>query len=114
MKGGKGAVGGKPIAAPGDYVDFVAYACVKAGAQQDQQVCQSQTTLQNIYIYTVLSDSIIVVLTHQQTLELLTLDQKSTALEIVVRKPGDTETVKTEGVTDQYIISHFNFKTSNS
>lgn len=114
VKSGKGSVGGKPIAAPGDYVDFVAYACVKSGQNQDQQVCQAQTTLQNIYIYTVLSDSIIVVLTHQQALELLAIDQKSSSLEIVVRKPGDTDPAKTDAVTDQYIISHFDFKSSNS
>lgn len=118
VKAGKGNVGGKPIAAPGDYVDFVAYACVQPtnadGQNSGSQVCQAQTTLQNIYIYTVLSDSIIVVLTHEQSLELLAIDQKASALEITVRKPGDTEHVTTEAVTDAYIISHFNFKTKNS
>lgn len=109
VKGGQGAVGGKPIASPGDYVDFVAFACIVGGAGT-KPICQSQTTLQNIYIYTVLSDSVIVVLTHQQALELQFLNQQASALEIVIRKPGDTDHVTTTPVDGSYIIQQFHFK----
>lgn len=106
VKSGSGSTGGTPIAHPGDNVDFIAFYCPKRGE------CQTQTTLQNIYIYTVTGNSIVVVLTHQQALQLLFLQQNASALEIVVRKPGDTDHVNTDPVYDGTIVSDFHFKTA--
>jgi len=105
VKGGGGAVNSKPLAAPGDYIDFIAYYCPKA-------VCQSQTTLQNIYVYTVVGNSIVVVLTYKQAQQLQFLQQSASALEIVVRKPGDTEQADTDPVTEGKIVSDFHFTTN--
>ncbi|MGZ3664831.1 MAG: hypothetical protein ACXVDA_10150, partial [Ktedonobacterales bacterium] len=110
VKSNSGAVGGTPIAHPGDYVDFLAFFCPKA--QQGGTLCQSQTTLQNIYIYTVVGASIVVVLTPKQALQLQYLQQDASSLEIVVRKPGDTNPVNTSAVTEGTIVSDFHFKTT--
>lgn len=105
VKANSGAIASKPIAAPGDYVDFLAFWCPKG-------VCQSQTTLQNIFIYTVAGNSIVVVLTPKQALQLQYLQQSASALEIVVRKPGDTGRVDTDPATEGSIVSDFHFKTT--
>ncbi len=110
VKAGKGNAGGKPIAAPGDYVDFLAFLCVQfESGGSSKSVCSAQETLQNVYIYTVIGDSVIVVLKHQDALALQYLDQEAASLEIVVRKPGDTDQVTTDPVTAGYVVNRFNF-----
>lgn len=109
VKAGKGNAGGAPIAHPGDYVDILAFLCVQVQGS-DKQLCQTQETLQNVYIYTVIGDSVIVVLTHQDALALQYLDQEAGSLEIVVRKPGDTGNVTTAAVTGSWIVDQFHFQ----
>src|SRR5262249_30351213 len=62
---GPGGGGAKPLAVPGDYIDFIFIEC-QISTAKDPSGCESQTTLQNVYVYAVADTELIVVLTHQQ------------------------------------------------
>jgi hypothetical protein len=97
-----GSTNGKSFAQPGDYVDFIVVDCNVSGG------CEAQTTLQNMYVYTVSGNSIVVVATHQQAVDLVYIIH-SLSLQIVLRKPNDTNTITTTAVSNATIISEFHF-----
>ena len=93
---------------PGDHVDVLASSCI---VPANQTSCPpgnniTVTTLQNVYVYAVGKDVIDVVLTHQQALELKFIAENS-KVTLVLRKPGDTSTITTNGVYGQYIIDKY-------
>lgn len=99
-----GSTSGKPFAQPGDYVDFIVVDCNVSG----QNGCEAQTTLQNMYVYADAGNTIIVVATHQQAVD-LTYIIHSLSLQIVLRKPGDTNSITTTAVNNATIVSQFHF-----
>lgn len=97
---------------PGDTVDIMVILCnlpATAGSSSTSNGCESQTTLQNVYVYAVRGDGIYLVLSHQDALALLFLEQQSSSQQIVIRKPGDADPAKTTPVNEQYIVKNFNF-----
>ncbi len=99
---------GVPLAVPGDYVDFIFSECFTSGGNGGTQGCESQTTLQNVYVYTTSGSNLIVVLTHQQVL-LLQYLQSTGKGEIVLRKPGDNAPAGTSPVSAQDIVKAFGY-----
>lgn len=92
---------------PGDHIDILVTYCVSVtGNCATPSAAITQTTLQNVYVYWVNTDQLFVVLTHQQALELKYLLETG-KVSIVLRSPGDTDTINTTPVTSDYIISHF-------
>jgi Flp pilus assembly protein CpaB len=104
----QGPSGGKPIAVAGDYVDFVVTECNLPGTKDTGGGCESQTTLQNVYVYDVEGSSLIVVLTHQRALLLQYLENTGKG-EIVIRKPGDADPANTSAVTGSDIVKAFGY-----
>jgi Flp pilus assembly protein CpaB len=101
-------VGSKPLAAAGDTVDILVMECNLPNSK-DTNGCEAQTTLQNVYVYTATPSQIVVVLTHQQALELMFLQQTGTRVEIALRKPGDSAPATTNPVDSSTIVKDFSF-----
>ena len=101
--------GGKPIAVAGDYVDVLAVACNLQGAK-DSNGCEAQTTVQNLYVYTVTSGQIVVVTDRKTAEELMLLSQSANKMEIVLRGAGDNATPTPGSPVDNgSIVSDFHF-----
>ena len=102
-----GSSGSKPIASAGDHIDLLFVGCSLPGSQAPSG-CEAQTTLQDLYVYSTANNQIIVVVTHQQALQLVYL-MHSGGLQIVVRKPNDDGPVTTSPVDGASIVKQFNF-----
>ena len=104
-----GQSGGKPAATAGDYVDIIAIVCNLPGSA-DPQGCESQTTAQNLYVYTVSGNTIVTVVTRTQAQELLLLTkQTSTQYEIAIRDPKDQDTHSQSPVDNATLVKDFHF-----
>lgn len=108
LTSGTGSTGGKTFAQPGDHVDFLLVACGLGSGAKDPGGCEAQTTLQNVYVYSVTQSQLVVVLGHQDALRLLYIEHIGT-FEIVLRKPGDTGDAGTTPVDNGAIIAKFGF-----
>ncbi|HZC05601.1 MAG TPA: hypothetical protein VE338_08165 [Ktedonobacterales bacterium] len=101
---------GKAAMVPGDHVDLLVTYCnstlpnANAGGAQP---CESQTTLQNLYVYSVQGNIVFVVAKRQDAIELLYLTTNATNYELAIRKPGDSTTAPTTPVNSTKIISDF-------
>ncbi|MDE3230404.1 MAG: hypothetical protein KGO05_11020, partial [Chloroflexota bacterium] len=69
--------------------------------------CDSQTTLQNIYVYAVQNGVIYVVVSKQDAVTLLYMTTYSSNYELAIRKPGDNGTSPTTPVNSSRVISLF-------
>jgi Flp pilus assembly protein CpaB len=96
-----------PAIVPGDHVDVLVTECNLQGSK-DPQGCETQDTLQNIYVYTVRGNFVFVVLTHQKALELKYLAETG-QIELAVRAPGDSGPISTQPVNAGYVVKDFNF-----
>lgn len=102
-------VDGKPAMVPGDHVDLIALYCnstlpnLPAGSSP----CESQTTLQNLYVYAVQGNVVFVVVKHQDALTLQYLTSNVSTFELAIRKPNDTAPAQTTPVNSGTIISEF-------
>jgi Flp pilus assembly protein CpaB len=95
------------IAQEGDHVDVLATLCVSAAKSASCQM--TQTTLQNLLIYSVVNQStLVVVVSHQDALALKLLVETA-KIDLVLRKPGDTSVANTHAIDPNWIISHFGF-----
>lgn len=103
---GGGSNGGKPLPVAGDYVDIIATFCNVPGSKNDKG-CESQTTLQHLYIYAVPTNGILVVVSHQDALVLQTIQAQASQAAIVLRKPGDAGPAGTQPVDGTYIVKQF-------
>lgn len=97
----------KPFVVPGDHVDIIVTECNMAGSR-DPGGCETQTTLQNVYIYTVRDNFVFIVLTHQQALQLKYLTETGKA-NLVLRKQGDSSPANTQPVDTSTIVKSFGF-----
>lgn len=105
--GGSGS--GAPIAQPGDTIDILVSLCfVDPSSPNSPQVCETQTTLKNVYVYGVQGSSIIVVVSHQDALVLKYLKENGKG-DIVVRKPGDNTPDTTVKVDSSYVVKQFGY-----
>jgi hypothetical protein len=100
----------KPIGlVAGDHVDLLVTACIVGSAAQSSCPTtqdETQTTLQNLYVYAVTKDNIYLVLTHEQALEVKFL-LEHTKITMVLRKPGDDATTPTTIVDGPYIVNKY-------
>jgi Flp pilus assembly protein CpaB len=98
----------------GDHVDMIIVSCASSGtASIAASSCpagsqEAQTTMQNIYVYSVRSGLVYVVLSHQDALT-LTLINTDATITLVIRSPGDSDPANTFPVTGSYIYQHFHF-----
>lgn len=100
---------GTPIAQTGDTIDVLVSLCiVNTASPNSPQVCETQTTLKNVYVYAVQGSSILVVLTHQDALVMKYLKENG-KVDIVIRKPGDTTSDTTVKVDADYVIKEFGY-----
>lgn len=99
--------GAKNGYSPGDHIDLVVIACNLPNSK-DPNGCEAQTTMQDIYVYAVNPSQLIVVVTHQQALELAYI-QHIGSFEAVIRKPGDDGTISTSPVDNNTIVTEFHF-----
>jgi Flp pilus assembly protein CpaB len=99
--------GGAPALVSGDHIDLLVTECGLVGAKS-QGGCETQTTLENIYVYAVTGNSAWLVLTHQDALNLKFLKETGKT-DIVIRKPGDKDPAKTISVDASTIVSQFHF-----
>lgn len=108
--GASGGGGTKPVVAAGDHIDIIVVGCNLGSNAKDPSGCEAQTTLQNLYVYSVSTsgDQVVLVVTHQQALELAYIAH-STSANIVIRKPGDDGKITTIPVDNGYIVSQFHF-----
>jgi hypothetical protein len=93
--------------APGDHVDIIIIACNLPNSK-DPNGCEAQSTLQDLYVYAVNPSQLIVVVTHQQALELTYIEHIGVG-QVVIRKPGDDGKVGTTPVDNGTIVSEFSF-----
>jgi Flp pilus assembly protein CpaB len=94
----------------GDRVDvLVTYCGVKGVDPAFLNACETQTTLENVYVYAVNKGILYVVLTHQDALTLQLISQTGARVALAVRKPGDTDPASTAPINGQYIYSHFHY-----
>lgn len=100
--------GAKIAYVPGDHVDIIVTVCNLQGSH-DATGCESQTTFQDLYVYSVSGSQIIVVVQRQQAQELLYLKQVATSSEVVIRKPGDDTHYQTTPSDSGTLIKDFNF-----
>lgn len=91
----------------GDTVDVLVTMCNLPDAK-DPGACETQTTLQNVFVYASQDTTVWLVLDHQQSLELKFLAE-SGKVNLVLRKPNDTNNVSTDPVTPSYIVKRFNY-----
>jgi Flp pilus assembly protein CpaB len=101
------SVGGRPLAVAGDSIDILVTEC-GLDPTNPAQNCETQTTLQNIPVYSVQGSSLIVVLKHQDALVLKYLEETGKG-EIVVRKPGDSTSAGTTPVNLGTIVKEFGY-----
>ncbi len=95
------------IAQEGDHVDVLATLCVNSVKNTSCQI--TQTTLQNLLIYTVINqNTLVVVVSHQDALTLKLLVETA-KIDLVLRKPGDTSAANTQAIDAAWIINHFGF-----
>jgi hypothetical protein len=107
LTGGSGSAS-KPIAVAGDYVDFLATECSLPNATSSG--CETQTTLQSVYVYYTTPSQIIVALSHQDALKLLELQQTASHIEVVVRRTDDKgAAANTQEVDPGSIAKAFNY-----
>lgn len=100
---------GKPLAVPGDYVDVLAVACNLQGSKNPQG-CAAQTTVQDLYVYTVSDGQLVVVVDRHTAEELMLLSQTASKMEVVLRGAGDNATpVPGSPVNNGTLVSDFNF-----
>jgi Flp pilus assembly protein CpaB len=97
----------KPAVVPGDHVDILVTECSLQGSR-DPTGCETQTTLPNVYVYTVRDNFVFFVLTHQQALELKYLKETG-RLELAIRNARDTSSSATDPVDAGSIVKDFNF-----
>jgi Flp pilus assembly protein CpaB len=90
----------------GDHIDILATEC----SLPNTTGCVTQTTLQNVYVYAVFTSAVVVVLTHQQALELKYLIETG-KVDVVLRDPADNNASPetTQPVTGAFISSQFSF-----
>lgn len=99
---------GKVPVVPGDHIDMIITYCnpslpnVSSGSP-----CDSQTTLQNLYVYAVQNGVVYVVVTRQDAVRLLWLTTYASNYELAIRKPSDSATTPTTPVNSSKIISQF-------
>jgi Flp pilus assembly protein CpaB len=98
----------------GDHVDILVTYCVANGSAGGAQGCntasdETQTTLQNVYVYDVSASSVLVVLTHEDALTLKLMVDNGGNITLVLRSPGDSDPAGTFPSTGSYIYSHFHF-----
>ncbi len=94
----------------GDHVDvIVTYCGVKGVDPAFLNACEAQTTLENVYVYTINKGVAYVVLTHQDALTLQLISQTAAKLSLALRKPGDTDPANTAPINGQYIYNHFHY-----
>jgi Flp pilus assembly protein CpaB len=91
----------------GDVIDLVVTECNLPGSQ-DPHGCETQTTLQNVYVYEILSNAVVVVATPQEVLQLKYL-QETGKMDYAIRKPGDTNNVATTPVDGASIAQSFKY-----
>ncbi|HEU5345839.1 MAG TPA: hypothetical protein VFU60_15940 [Ktedonobacterales bacterium] len=102
-------VDGAPAMVPGDHVDLIAIFCnanlpnLPSGAPP----CESQTMIQNLYVYAVRGSAVFVVVKHQDAQTLQYLTSNVATFELAIRKPGDTAPATTTPVNSGTIISEF-------
>jgi Flp pilus assembly protein CpaB len=96
----------KPAVVPGDIVDVLATDC---SIPSKQGKCETQTTLQNVYVYAVSGNTVFVVLKHQEAVTALFLTNNASNYELVIRKPGDNGNITTTPVDSQSIASQFGY-----
>lgn len=99
--------GGKPIAVAGDYVDLLATACNLPGAHTSS--CESQTTLQSLYVYQVAGNTLILAVSHDTALKIMELKQVASTIEVVVRRPQDSGNNVSTHYVDPSAITSFGF-----
>jgi Flp pilus assembly protein CpaB len=102
-------VDGKAVVVPGDHVDMIVTYCnstLPAGSGSATP-CETQTTLQNLYVYAVDGNVVYVVVKRQDAVELLYLTTNSSNYELAIRRPGDSSTTPTTPVSSSKIISDF-------
>ena len=92
---------------PGDIIDLLVTECNLPGSQ-DPKGCETQTTLQNVYVYYHATNALIVVVTPQQALQLKYL-QETGKMDYAIRKPGDTNTITTTPVDQSAIAKDFGY-----
>lgn len=101
-------VDGKPAVVPGDHVDLIINYCnsslPNAGSGSP---CETQATLQDLYVYAVQSNVVFVVVKRQDAVTLLYLTTQASSYELAIRKPGDSGTNPTTPVSSSKIISTF-------
>jgi hypothetical protein len=97
-----------------DHIDILVTYCVVNGTAGGAQACPStndetQTTLQNVYVYAVTSSQVFVVLSREDALTLKLIGDNGGNVSVVIRAPGDSSTANTFPATGSYIYSHFHF-----
>jgi Flp pilus assembly protein CpaB len=101
-------VDGKPAVVPGDHVDLIINYCnASLPSSGSGNPCESQTTLQNLYVYAVQNSVVFVVVKRQDAVMLLALTTNASNYELAIRKPGDNGTSPTTPVSSSKIISTF-------
>jgi Flp pilus assembly protein CpaB len=90
----------------GDHVDVLVTLC--AGTTCGSEADVTQTTLENVLVYASDSNTLDLVLTHEEALELKFLTEHG-QVSLALRKPGDTDPSDTTPVTLPYIVQHFKF-----
>lgn len=94
----------------GDHVDVLATMSNNA-AKNSSPI--TQTTMQNLLIYAVPdAKTLIVVVSHEDALVLKALVE-SAKIDLVLRKPGDSDAANTQAVDPAWIMSHFGFTPPN-
>lgn len=102
-------VSDKPAMVPGDHVDMIAIYCNSnlPNLPSGTAPCDSQTTLQNLYVYAVQGNIVFVVVKHEDAQMLQYLTSNATTFELAIRKPGDTATAPTTPVNSGTVIQQF-------
>ncbi|HUY77603.1 MAG TPA: hypothetical protein VMV29_12595 [Ktedonobacterales bacterium] len=103
-------VSGQVAVVAGDHVDFLVTECNLPGTPGAGNLpCTTQTTLTDVYVYSVNGNTIYLVLTRQKALQLKYLAETGN-LELAIRNPQDaTTTVTTTAVDAGNIVSSFNY-----
>lgn len=102
-------VDGKAAMVPGDHVDLIVTYCNSSltNTGPGATPCESQTTLQNLYVYAVDGSTVYVVASRQNAVTLLYMTTNASNYELAIRKPGDSTTTPTTPVNSATIISDF-------
>ncbi|HEX8731243.1 MAG TPA: hypothetical protein VF725_04195 [Ktedonobacterales bacterium] len=100
---------GKAVVVPGDHIDLLVNYCNSSlpNISGGSSPCDSQTTLQNLYVYAVQDNVVFVVVPKQDAVTLLYLTTYSSNYELAIRKPGDNGTSSTTPVNSSRIVSLF-------